>query len=137
MGEDDIPPEVRAFLARHIESVLQLEVLLLLRAHADHVWTADAVSREFRIDPTWTAEQLANLAAHGILGREESAGYRYAPATAEMEGAVSATADAYATHRVTLIGLIFSKPPSPIRSFADAFRLRKDPPKDPKERPDG
>jgi hypothetical protein len=137
VGEDDIAPEVRTFLASHIESVLQLEVLLLMRSRAGETWTAESVSREFRIDPTWTEQQLANLAALGALAREAGGAYRYGPASESLERVISATADAYGTHRVTLIGLIFSKPPSPLRSFADAFRLRKDSKDSNRERHDG
>ncbi|HYO08819.1 MAG TPA: hypothetical protein VER17_07580 [Tepidisphaeraceae bacterium] len=127
MGEDDIPPEVKAFLADHIESVLQLEVLLLLRSRAGEGWSADAVSREFRIDSAWTGGQLATLAGSGLLSHAPGGQFHYAPRSPALDQAVAATAEAYATRRVTLIGLIFSKPPSPLRSFADAFRIRKEP----------
>ena len=39
-------------------------------------------------------------------------------------------ATAYASHRVSIIGLIFSKPTSNLKTFADAFRIRKDKDKD-------
>lgn len=40
-----VPAEVRRFIAAEIESVGQLEVLLLLRGAADKNWTADEVAR--------------------------------------------------------------------------------------------
>lgn len=128
VGEDDIPAEVRSFLRDNIDSVLQLELVLLLRAHADQSWTASQVAQEFRVDAAAASELLARCVARGIVavaGRE--AAYRFAPRSSELEAAIAGTADEYAARRVTIISLIFSKPPSPLRTFADAFRLRKDP----------
>ena len=66
----------------------------------------------------------------GILARsagpESEAAYQYAPHNAALDATINAFDEAYTTRRVTIIGLIFSEPPSPLRSFADAFRLRKD-----------
>lgn len=42
--ESGVPAPVRRFIAGHIESVGQLEVLLLLRAAADKQWTTDEVA---------------------------------------------------------------------------------------------
>ena len=143
MGENGINPRVKAFLADHIDSVLELELLLLLRVHGRQQWTPATLAAELKIDPAWAAEQLAKFAGRGLLIRVSAngganeptttsssvtieSGYRYAPATPQFDADVAAVADAYATHRVTIIGLIFSKPTSTLRSFADAFRLRKD-----------
>jgi hypothetical protein len=127
-----IDRQVSDFLAAHIDSVLELELLLLLRARRERAWTAAELASELKIDPTWAAGQLEKLAGRGILGRAEPAGCcRYEPKTPEVEAAVAAVADAYATHRVSVIGLIFSKPTSNLKSFADAFRIRT------RENPDG
>jgi DNA-binding MarR family transcriptional regulator len=128
VGENGIKQEVRTFLADHIDSVLELELLLLLRAHAQPSWTGAELAGELKIDRSWAAEQLAKFATRGILSRSDDADprYRYAPATPALDAIVAAVADAYASHRVTMIGLIFSKPTSTLKSFADAFRIRKD-----------
>jgi hypothetical protein len=132
VAEDAIPDEVKAFIAAHIESVLQLEVLLLLHAQAPRPWTAAELAQELRIDAAWVAGQLASLADAGVLAATAAGGnapqYRYEPRAAELDRAVAGLAREYAARRVTVIGLIFSKPVDKIRSFADAFRLRKDKP---------
>jgi len=127
-AEEAIPQPVRAFIAAHVESVLQLELLLLLHAQAPRPWTADELARELRIDAAWASAQLASLAGAGVLdaGAADPPAYRYAPRTPQLDAAVAGLARAYAARRVTVIGLIFSKPVAKIRSFADAFRFRKD-----------
>ena len=129
MAETGISAQVRNFLAAHVESVLELEVLLLLRERPDRSWTAAELAQDLKIDVTWAGAQLAKLAGDKIL-QPDSANigqYRYAPASPEMDAVIGEVANAYASHRVTIIGLIFSKPTSTLKTFADAFRIRKEP----------
>jgi hypothetical protein len=125
-----IAPEVQAFIADHIESVVQVEVLLHLYAHPTTDYRPSEIGKELAIDPTWADAQLQNLCARGLLacGKGPDPAYRYGPKSPEMERAVAGLARAYADRRVTVIGLIFSKPSDQLRNFADAFRLRKDGP---------
>jgi hypothetical protein len=51
--------------------------------------------------------------------------YRYAPATAELEASVDGLAESYAKYRVAVVALIFSKPSERVRTFSDAFRIRR------------
>lgn len=132
--QDEIPPEVRAFIAGYLDSVVQLETLLMLHNAPDKAWAADEVARELRIDRAWAEGQLDGLCQQGLVACSESEGarqYRYAPAPA-VRGAVDGLAKAYAERRVTVISLIFAKPADSLRAFSDAFRLRKD-----KEEPRG
>jgi hypothetical protein len=133
-AEDAISDEVKAFIAAHVDSVLQLELLLLLHAQAPRTWTADELARELRIDRAWASAQLASLAGAGVLSAsgDDPPAYRYEPRAPQLDVAVRGLAREYAARRVTIIGLIFSKPMDKIRSFADAFRFRRD-----KEKGDG
>lgn len=130
MAEQAISERVRAFVAQQIDSVVQLEALLLLHAHPQKEFEPADVARELRIDAAWAEPQLLELCRKGLLKCNEASTrlFRYAPASPELDATVSDLAQAYATRRVTIISLIFSKPPNPIRSFAEAFRLRRDKP---------
>ena len=126
MAQEEIPSNVRAFLNDHVESVVQVEVLLLLYAEPARAFsTADVVSA-LRIESAWAEAQLSNLCARGMLAESGAGSYRWGPRTAEIEAAVAGLAQAYADRRVTVIGLIYAKPADPLRSFADAFRIRKE-----------
>jgi hypothetical protein len=124
VGETGVPAPVRRFIAGHIVSVAQLEVLLLLRAAADKDWTANEVARALVTQPEAAAGWLEDLTARG-LAREQGGTYRYAPSSREVEGAVDALAESYATYRVAVISLIFARPSERIAGFADAFRIRR------------
>jgi hypothetical protein len=142
-AHDECPANVKAFVATHIDSVVQLEVLLLLFGAPDRAWTADQIARELRIDPAWVQTQLEQLCTRGLLhceAGEAPSAYQYRPHSPQLYDAVAGLAKAYVDRRVTVISLIYSKPPAPppsatpaepgtsdpLKSFADAFRLRKD-----------
>jgi len=129
LGESDIAQNIRDFVGEHIESVLQLELLLLLYAQPQRMFTAAEITRELRIDANWVAAQLAQLCQRGILSCTTDTtplGYQYQPAKPELDIAVQGLAAAYAQRRVSVINLIVNKPSDKLRSFAEAFRFRKD-----------
>jgi hypothetical protein len=116
--EASVPEPVRRFIAEHIESVAQLEALLLVRAAPDKPWSVDEVARGLvtRHDPA--SLLLTHLAAHGLVVQDGD-GFRYNGARV-----VDDLAEAYATRRTTVVGLIFSRPDPAISGLADAFRFR-------------
>ena len=127
--QDELPPDVRAFIAEYLDSVVQLETLLMLHAAPGREWDADDVARDLRIDRAWADGQLVGLCEQGLAVRSdagEGRRYRYAPAAAAAGAAVDGLARAYAERRVTVISLIFAKPADSLRAFSDAFRIRKD-----------
>lgn len=124
VAQTGVPAAVERFIATHIESVEQLEVLLLLRGAADKDWTPREVARALVTNAESARNWLERMAAAGLLSTSDGS-FRYAPPTAEVEQAVDGLAESYAKYRVTVIGLIFSKPGERVRSFSDAFRIRR------------
>ena len=115
---------MRAFVAQHIDSVEQLEVLLLVRDQPARWWTAEEVATELRIAPGSAAQRMEDLRAVGLLAGSASSS-RYEPRTPALADEVSTLAQMYQSHRVAIISVIFSRPSERIRSFADAFRIRR------------
>ena len=126
--DQEIPPHVRAFIAAHVGSVVQLETLLMLHAAPAREWEPEEVARDLRINRTWAEAQLDALWQQGLVIRTESTTpkrYQYGPAP-ETKKDIDGLAAAYAERRVTVIGLIFAKPADSLRAFSDAFRIRRD-----------
>ena len=132
MGDDGIPARVKQFITEHVDSVMQLELLLMLAGPEARPWTAAELAQQLRVDAGWVDTTLRALAAGGLVAVTDGAAapagaqFRYAPRTPDLAAAVNELGAAYADRRVTVIGLIFAKPTDKLRSFADAFRLRKD-----------
>ena len=88
------------------------------------------MAEELRTNPQSIATRLEGLRAGGFVGPGATLpepSYRYAPRNRDLLDGVDALADAYAVRRVAVITFIIAKPSDRIRSFADAFRLRRDP----------
>lgn len=127
MSGGKLPAQVRDLL-QLLDSVEQLEALLLMHRRADRDWTATEVSEELRTNAQSIDMRLDGLRDSGLIGPGVAPGTtRYRPRTRELLEAVDALAEEYSVRRVSVITFIIAKPSDRIRSFADAFRLRRDP----------
>ena len=128
MQGGELPETVRCFIIDHVESVEQLEILLLLFRRPEEAWSAEGVARELRISELSAGERLEDLNRDGLVARVHDGvaeAYRYSAQDAQLDESVRGLASAYAERRVTVINLIFSKPTDKIRTFANAFRFWK------------
>lgn len=128
MAEGEITVAVKNFIHQHINSVEQLEVLLLMLSRSDKEWSAAEVSRELYIQPASAATRLADLQRSRLLQESRSTpqSFRYAPEETAMDKAAREVASAYSVRRVGIINLILERPLDNVRVFSDAFRIRRD-----------
>ena len=124
--DDPVPLALRAFLLEHIDSVAQLEALLLLRREAKPLPVA-SIAGALYVPEAVAAEELAALRERGLLMAEEGRepAYRYAPATPETAAMVDLLAATYARALIPVTNIVHGNPLR-LRRFADAFRFRKD-----------
>ena len=125
---NEFPHDVQRFLSEHISSVAQLEVLLLLRGQREREWTPSEVAKELYTTSEIVADQLGDLQRRGLLavGDGPDPRYRFWPATPELDEQITRLDAVYHERRVAVITHIYSQPLDKVRTFADAFRLRKD-----------
>ncbi len=125
-----IPDDIRRFLLKRIDSVAHLEALLLLRANPDMDWSEPAVAARLYLAPEEVSPLLSRLQADGFIMAADSPviQYRYHPSSPELAAMADRVAEEYAKHLVPITKLIHDKPRLRIQEFADAFKLRKDPP---------
>lgn len=128
MSQAEIPEIVRRFVAQHVDSAELLETLLLVHSAPERQWSPDEVARSIYTVPAGATRRLEQLVALGLVTSDNAAdpAYRYLPSTPALAEQVNALAAAYRAARVAVINLIYNRPPDPVRSFADAFKLRKD-----------
>jgi hypothetical protein len=120
-----LPDEVARFLLQHIDSVEQLEVLLLARLSAGRSWSAGDMARELYSHPTSIAQRFQSLLGRGLLRESAPDHFQYAPRSAELDRIVGGVAETYRERRVAVISLIASKPMENVKAFSDAFRIRR------------
>ena len=105
--EAKLPARVQAFLSRHITSVEQLEILLLLAGTPGRSWTPVEQARHLRSHPDSAAQRVAQLAEDELVTGEDGA-YRYGPGNGTVIGDVEEVADTYARRRHAVILAIYS-----------------------------
>lgn len=128
---DNIPQEVRQFIEQHIESVPQLESLLLLRQQPEREWEAADVAKALYIPEKAAATLLADFIRRGfaIMPPHGPSKAVYRPRDAGTDRLIAEVESTYHARRVAVISLIYSKPLNKVQTFADAFRFGKEEPK--------
>jgi len=124
MAHDLVPDALRDFINRYIDSIAQLEALLMLRSSPAEGWDAGKIAKRLYIGEQEAAEVLARLSGDGFLSCTEGV-YRYSCSVPEQQSMVDQLAAVYSRHLIPVTNLIHAKPRR-IREFADAFKFRKD-----------
>lgn len=126
MMGDSLPEGVRLFIFQNIDSVPELELLLLLSERVRDLDVPEAAARVY-VDEEEARRLLERLMRRNLL---ESSGepprYRFAPQDAEDVRRVSQVSQAYRTRLVAMANLIHSKASGSVQEFARAFDLKKD-----------
>jgi hypothetical protein len=125
MDEGELGADVRSFVLKYIDSVAQLEALLLLQHSPAQTWTLGEIAKRLYAREEDLAEPMQRLVSSGLAAKAGDA-YSYESASDSLHAAVLNLADAHRHRLIPLTNLIHSKPRR-IREFADAFKFRKEP----------
>ena len=122
-----IPEDVRRFILTSIDSIAQLEALLLLRHHAPQKWACAQVAERIYISEPQAAALLAKLEARGFIltGGLDPTEFSYQPKTEEMARSIDQLAESYSKYLVPVTNLVHQKSRRDITEMADAFKLKK------------
>jgi hypothetical protein len=125
MTGEPLPEIVRAFILKYVDSVAELEALLLAHATVAQAWDVGQLARRLYISEREAEGVLQALHRRGLLAREARA-YRYCPLPDTLRADVDALAAAYPRFLIPISNLVHNKPAASLREFADAFKLRED-----------
>lgn len=123
---DLLTPAVRRFIARHLRSPEDLEVLILVVTTPERGWTAAAVASELRISGASAQATLEHLCGRNLLDVRisENLLYRFNPGTEALGRAVEELLTAYRDSRLAVTAAVADAASARLREFADAFRVR-------------
>jgi len=123
----EIPVHVRRFLEANIDTVPQLETLLMMYASADREWLiADVAARNYTTEQR-AVETLNALQRRGLVTAEQSPPrFRFNPANDDVRALVVELALCYRRQLSVVTELIHAKPSASVKEFARAFDLKKD-----------
>jgi hypothetical protein len=130
MANEDFPAGLRQFIEHHIESVAQLEALLLMRSDPQRQWAAGELAKALYIPEEAADALLSDLARRGFVGSGQppTPGYTYQARDNESDQMIAELEAMYRERRVAVTSLIYSKPLNKVQTFADAFRFGKENP---------
>jgi hypothetical protein len=127
---DAIPAEVKEFLRTHIDSLDQLNVLLLLYSE-ERTWSVKDVAQALKVTPTIAEASLQHLFARALVATRfpVSLGYRFAPSSEAVRASVVSLARVRTEQALALTNLMNEQAidrlrRAVLRAFADGFRLR-------------
>lgn len=121
-----ISDTLERFIRERLPSPEQIQIVLLLRKSGERAWSAPEVAEALGTPPESTAMRLFLLASSGILSFEGSAlpRYRYTSEPA-ADGLIGELERIYDQNRDAIFAIVGAPAHDPLRSFADAFKLKK------------
>lgn len=128
MSERIFSEDLEKFIAAEINSLEQLEILLLLSGNPHKWWTANGVYDVIKSSVQSVQDRLDEMVHRGMLRKETDSEVRYqfGPTNEDVWRITSELRDAYKERSVKVVQAIYSKPPDAVQEFARAFRLRRD-----------
>lgn len=127
MTEPAIPQQVLQFIAGQIDTVPQLECLLLLHQDDSRSWLADDVAARIYISRETARVILQTLERrHLITSDGDPPRFRFSPTEVTSRELVAEVAGTYKRHLVPIATFIHSRASASVREFARAFDLKKD-----------
>lgn len=122
----EIPVEVLQFIEERIDSIPQLETLLMMSREEERDWLVSDVAARNYITMQRAVETLEALQRRGLVAGDGSKGFRFKPVSPEIREKVAQLARSYQLHLSRITVFIHSKPSASIKEFARAFDLKKD-----------
>lgn len=127
MAESDIPPEILRFLEANIDTVPELETLLMMSRAPERSWIVPEVASRNYITLQRAEDTLNALHRRGLASREATPPtFRFTPASADIRELVANLGRCYQANLARIATFIHSKPSASVREFARAFDLKKD-----------
>jgi hypothetical protein len=128
MKDPDFSEELRSFIQETIPTLDAAELLLVLAAVPEREHTVDSIIEAMH--PTVVTDSairryLQQFQSQGLVRVRENDAVQYAPATPELDGAVRTLTRVFNERPVTLVRIIYGPKDEKIRSFAEAFRIKK------------
>lgn len=125
MFSTDLPSSIRAFLARHIRSVEQLEILLLFARAPGTVWSSKKVYDTILSTPHSVERWLEEMTRSNLLEKApDSPGSYRLSSHQDVISQTGMLAELYRISPVRIIEAIYRRDTIAAQSFADAFKLK-------------
>ena len=129
MADTDVPTDVQQFLHEYLESLAELEILILLQGHSGKALSALEVADELHIRESEAEDALRGLCERGLLSAGGAPGelrFRFGPSADELAQTTRLLAEIYQDQRVAIMRLMTAHSIQRLRAgalgmFSNAF----------------
>lgn len=120
--------QIDRFLVEHIDTVPQLEALLLVWNRRPKKWYCSEIAKALYIPLDLAKDVIRHLIDHGLLAKAEGGADAFEMQTAseEINWLVAGMDATYRRELVRVSNLIHEKASRAVRDFASAFRFKKE-----------
>jgi hypothetical protein len=127
-GEAPNREQIDRFIVDEIDSVPQLEALLLVWNNRPKEWNSGSMARALYVSPDVAQDILRRLAQRHLIAEvnANSGQYVLQVDSAEREQLLASLDKVYRRELVRVSTMIHSKASRAVRDFASAFRFKKD-----------
>jgi len=128
VAQDGSPhsPALRSFIEQAFPSVWALETFIAVARRPDDLWSVEGLVGELRANTALVADCLGHLERMGLIA-SEAGGHQYRPASPALAALAVDLQAAYAERPFSVISVITSRRPDPLKGFADSFRWGRRP----------
>jgi len=119
------PGRVAEFTRRHLETIDDLQVLIICMDDAARWWSPDSMARHLGIRSGQARRALDRFVRGNLCDIRVSADvrYRFAPGTPELQADASAWLAEYRRNPLSVVTFLTGR--RGLRDFADAFRIKR------------
>jgi hypothetical protein len=127
MAPPPISPLVRRFLEECIDSVPQLEALLIMVDDPSRGWTADDIAARVYVSAAEATRILDRLSRRELIHADGSGThFRFAADDVRKRALIAEVAATYRANLTLIATFIHEKAPASLKEFARAFDLKRD-----------
>ena len=129
MANGEISNEVKNFIEAYIDSVEQINVLRLLIAHDNRVFSIQEIVHELRSTESAILRRINDLQNRKVLmpsTSESSKQIKFSPTSDEVRVLINLLVRSFAEMPGKVIEFIYTLPPLTVREFSKAFQFRKE-----------
>ncbi|MEX1187185.1 MAG: hypothetical protein WEA80_11400 [Gemmatimonadaceae bacterium] len=112
-------------IQRYLATMDHVELLMVLRGGRDESFPVSRLAKQIRKPKELVQLCLDSLASAGLVAQLFDGTYRYAAREPTLDRTAEEVVRLYNERPVTLVRLLYERPPTVVDTFADAFKLRK------------
>jgi hypothetical protein len=127
MDPSEISAAVLRFIDERIDSVPQLEALLMMKDEPQRAWTVDDVAARTYVPRVEAVRVLEALHRRDLISPVETGGgFAFKSGDGHHRELVDDVARTYRANLTRIATIIHEKPPASLKEFARAFDMKKD-----------